>query len=99
MRRASRAIRRSRSAGKSRFNPRNLIPRRVANYATWFEVRISFPLNPVTLFAHASNDWCGHGHGSIGGTDHQDRPTRLSLGKSVSREILLNEFIILPSRF
>src|SRR5580692_7523100 len=96
MRASSRAIRRGRPSSESRFNPRNLVPHRVADYATWFEIGISFPLNPVTLFAHA-DDGCGHGHGhgSIGvGTDYQDRSARLSLAKSVSREILFNEFII-----
>src|SRR5580692_6265357 len=100
MRASSRAIRRGRPSRESRFNPRNLVPHRVADYATWFEIGISFPLNPVTLFAHASDDGCGHGHGSIGvGTDYQDRSACLSLAKSGSREILFNEFIILPSRF
>ena len=101
MRTSSRAICRGRPSGKSRFNPRNLISRRVADYATWFEIGISFPLNPVTLFAHASDDWCGHGygHGSIGvGTDYQDRAARLSLAKAISREILFNEFVVVPAR-
>ena len=80
MRLASRAIRRGRPSGKSCFNPRNLVPRRVADYATWFEIGISFPLNPVTLFAHASDEWCGHGHSSIDvGADHQDRAVCFSL--------------------
>src|SRR5579863_1187228 len=76
------AIRRGRPSGESCFNPRNLVPRRVADYPTWVEIGISFPLNPVTLFAHSSNDWRGHGrgHSSIGvGADHQDRTARLCL--------------------
>ena len=78
----SRTIRRGRPSGESCFDPRNLVPRRVADYATWVDIGISFPLNPVTLFAHACNDWRGHGygHGSIGfGADDQDRAARLCL--------------------
>jgi len=98
----SRAIRRGAPSSESPFNPRNLVPRRVADYSTWIDSGISFPLNPVTLFAHASNDGRDHGcgHGSIGvGADHQDRAARLSLAKAISREILFDEFIVLPPRF
>src|SRR5580698_3001149 len=96
------AVRRGRSAGKARFDPCNLVPCRVSDYAPRIEVGISFPLDPVTLFAHTSNHWCSHGYGncSIGvGVDYQDRALCASLAKAVSHEILFNEFIVLPPRF
>src|ERR1700680_2830986 len=93
------AIRRGWSASKSPLDPCDLVPHGVANHATRVEIGISFPLNPVPLFAHAGDNWCGHGcgHDWIGvGADHQDRTARLGLPQAISGEILFDELIVLP---
>ena len=55
----SRTIRRGGSAGKSSFNPRNLVPHGVPEHAAGVEIGIPFPLNPVALFTHAGDDGSG----------------------------------------
>ena len=69
-------IRRRRATGKPGFNPSDLVPHGVTNHAPSVKIGISFPLNPIALFAHAGHRLSRYGYNGgclIGiATDYHD---------------------------
>src|SRR5579864_913856 len=94
-------IRRRGATGKPAFDPADLVSHGIANHTPRIKIGISFPLNAVTLFAHAANRLSCYGCEGCcrsGAADYQDWAVSPRLAGIIPLIVLADVRIAVPAR-